>query len=514
MTEILTGVAWGSILPQLSAFTAALTGDGRYAARVAAAAGRYVRLLQSYSNNASYDYPELLNVTSVVDSYNVGRQGWPASAYGDWCPANSPGQGCTSVSALLNSVYFILDCEAALSILRSAQGMSPDSTSGDGPSEAQLNRWLTVARKSFSELFLRHIIVYPHTPNNTAPRHPISGLAFRDVHPPNITHHGTQNNPPSAQVEAASGMAAMDSVLDGNCTERGALADMLAGLVENVSSVYSATQTGGVIDMAHLGPSLVNFGRPDAAFALLSTDGPTSLYHMAESTGTLWAHPGSADGDRGRCSSHNHIMQGGSVGEALFGIGGIRPSFVRGTRPEGGRAGQRLLIAPVPWLSDAPRGAAVWRTAAGEASASWAVSTGLSTGHWSGWVNVTVPAAGGGADVKVMVPRSAQSIGVCAWECGLVLPGKKPFTARWVSFDGGSTGRSVISAALPLVRMADSAEVPASCTPLWRQGSATAETISGIESVKWVASNPGSEMFPGLDVVAGSGSYAFYVESC
>lgn len=44
--EILTGVAWGSILPQLSAFTAVLSGDGRHAARMAGAAGRYVALLQ------------------------------------------------------------------------------------------------------------------------------------------------------------------------------------------------------------------------------------------------------------------------------------------------------------------------------------------------------------------------------------------------------------------------------------------------------------------------------------
>jgi hypothetical protein len=73
ITSLLTGVAWGSILPQLSAFTAGLTGDGRYAARVAAAAGRYVALLQTYSNNASYEFPELLNITSAgTTSSTVG----------------------------------------------------------------------------------------------------------------------------------------------------------------------------------------------------------------------------------------------------------------------------------------------------------------------------------------------------------------------------------------------------------------------------------------------------------
>ena len=76
--------------------------------------------------------------------------------------------------------------------------------------------------------------------------------------------------------------------------------------------------------------------------------------------------------------------------------------------------GRRLLLAPVPWLPDAPRGAAVWGTAAGLTSTSWAVRTDLESGHWSVWVNVTVPAAGGAADVKVMVPQSAQRDAVCA----------------------------------------------------------------------------------------------------
>ena len=65
--HLLTGMAWGSILPQLTAFTAAWSGDERYAKRMAPSAGRYVALLQSYANNASYEFPELMNVTSNGD---------------------------------------------------------------------------------------------------------------------------------------------------------------------------------------------------------------------------------------------------------------------------------------------------------------------------------------------------------------------------------------------------------------------------------------------------------------
>ena len=64
----------GSILPQLAAFTAALSNDDRYAVRMSAAAAAYVDLLQSYANNNSYLFP-LLNVTSINDNYNVGFAG-------------------------------------------------------------------------------------------------------------------------------------------------------------------------------------------------------------------------------------------------------------------------------------------------------------------------------------------------------------------------------------------------------------------------------------------------------
>ena len=86
--------------------------------------------------------------------------------------------------------------------------------------------------------------------------------------------------------------------------------------------------------------------------------------------------------------SLNHIMYGGSVGAAVFGIGGIRPN------PSG-----RPSLAPIPWLPDAPRGAVVWQSRAGILSAAWAAATSGLGKTWKLWVNVTIPAASGGANV-------------------------------------------------------------------------------------------------------------------
>ena len=546
--EHLSGVAWGSILPQLSAFTAALSGnDPRYAGRIAGAAARYVGLLHSFANNGSYPFPELLNITSAADDYNVGQQGWPASSYGDWCPANKAGRACTSVSTLLNSVYFILDLDGALSLLRTAAGgggggesrESATTKQGDTPSEAQMAQWVAQARASFSAAFLHQISVLPQGQTPGANGSSIVGLAFRDLYPANITHHGNANTPPSAQAEAAAGMAAMDSALaavssNGTVIDRGALGEMLAGLVLNASAAYSALQVGGVLDMAQLGRSLVSYGRPDAAFALLSTDGPTSLYHMAKSTGTLWAHPSGADGDRGKCSSHNHIMQGGSVGEAVFGIGGIRPAFLRGAMPgDGGSPGgerqqqHQLRLAPVAWLPEAPSGAAVWRTLAGPASASWAAlhppSDGDAAGDandWSVWVNATVPVGTGTADVAVALPWSAQAAAVCAWECALAGGGAPAassgaFEAQWVSFDGGDSGFSALRAVAPSPAAFAAPGDLAACTPLWQAGVAAKGIAAvGVESVVWEPIAPGRTMFPALALGATSGSYAFFARPC
>ena len=58
-----TDVAWGSALPLVSACTAALTEDARFAARAAVGASAYVTLLQMFTNNVSTGTPGLLNTT-------------------------------------------------------------------------------------------------------------------------------------------------------------------------------------------------------------------------------------------------------------------------------------------------------------------------------------------------------------------------------------------------------------------------------------------------------------------
>ena len=129
-------------------------------------------------------------------------------SYGDWCESNTPRQGgCTAVSALLNSVYFILDVEAALSVLHA--GNMSGGISSDTPSEAQLTTVLAQARSSFRQAFLRRVVVPPLPPSTNS----IAGLTFRDPYPPNVTHHGNPNTPPSAQVEAAAGEYSNDADL-------------------------------------------------------------------------------------------------------------------------------------------------------------------------------------------------------------------------------------------------------------------------------------------------------------
>ena len=323
-----TGVMWGSNLPQLSAFTARLTADHRFAARVAAAAGQYVELLQSYTNTATYEYPGLLNVSSSIDGVNRGKKGWPASAYGDWCPIHwldkSGGRGCMSMSALLNSVYFILDADAALSLLRIPnQTRGQPSVGTGGPSEAQLMQWVMAARESFLKAFLHNITARPPA---EASMPPFSGVAFRDLNPPNVTHHGKPNNLPSAQAESAAGMAAMDCVLTSDTQVysrqnapdigkdvRPALGDMLAALVTNISRTQAATIDGGIVDLAHLARSLLRYGQPQAAFKLLSADGKNSYYSWA-AFGTL--------------ADSAHVMRGGSIArQCSESVASNRPSI-------------------------------------------------------------------------------------------------------------------------------------------------------------------------------------------
>jgi hypothetical protein len=127
----------------------------------------------------------------------------------------------------------------------------------------------------------------------------IVGLAFRDIEWPESAR-------PQAQTEAGSGMAAMElaseSLID--TAQRVALGKMLRSLVLNTSvsgtpepfTTDGATVTGGVIDMAHLAPELLNVGHPDAAFSLLAADGYPSYYHMAKYGGTLWENWMDANG--------------------------------------------------------------------------------------------------------------------------------------------------------------------------------------------------------------------------
>jgi hypothetical protein len=220
---------------------------------------------------------------------------------------------------------------------------------------------------------------------------------------------------------------------------------------------------------------------------------------------------------------HDDMHPAGSVGEGLFGIGGIRPGFMREEVPAADDSTQdetRLLLAPVPWLPDAPRGAAVWRTAAGQTSTSWAASDDReSHGSWGVWVNVTVPPAESGtaAEVSVMVPQGAQSDAVCAWECGLGGPKVAAFESQWVSFDSSSSaGHNKLTAVVPPAEAAAAPDTESStCTALWRAGASSKEAaVAGVGNVVWTPARAGATMYPALTVAVGSGSFAFFARSC
>lgn len=351
------------------------------------------------------------------------------------------------------------------------------------------------------------------------PNKPIVGLAFRDLYPP-------AQNGPQAQTEAASGMAAMNLAPDSliSNVQRAALGDMLAALVINhtAANPKAVVYTGGIIDMSHLAPELIEYGHPDAAFNFLAADGSPSYYSMAKYGGTLWENWKNANGcdTKTGCEnpdvnlnsstagkgvgSLNHIMYGGSVGSAVFGIGGIHPF---------GLDGEQINIRPIPWLPDAPLGAAVWRSRAGVVAAAWAASSEAS--HV--WINVTVPAASAGASIQVMLPQSVEPANVCAWECGTDAPGDaSTYTSEWISFDAGG-GYNRLRALVPPSTAID-APSPTSfldrCTPIWRSGQAEKVVVVGMESIKWKAAQPGRTMFPALEIAATSGTYAFFARSC
>ena len=167
-------------------------------------AGRHRREKTTYIENSPIDCtrqtPECNWIIKRIENLTSDLCHSLSRSYGDWCASNAPGQGgCTSVSALLNSVYFILDIKAALSILHAGNLTGGSST--DSPSEAELTTALTQARSSFRQAFLRQVVVPPLPPSTNS----IAGLTFRDPWPPNVTHHGNPNRPPTAQVEAAAG---------------------------------------------------------------------------------------------------------------------------------------------------------------------------------------------------------------------------------------------------------------------------------------------------------------------
>ena len=139
--DIFADVAWGSALPLLAAYTAELTGDGRFASRAAVGAGAYVELLHSHANAPTSNFPGLLNWTN-----------W-SGHLGDWVPV----LGKSAVSTLLNSHHLILDIDAALALL---QGAKQDGAVGRvALSEADLVRLARTARESFRAAFLRNVTV-------------------------------------------------------------------------------------------------------------------------------------------------------------------------------------------------------------------------------------------------------------------------------------------------------------------------------------------------------------------
>mgnify|MGYP001315923347 CR=1 FL=1 len=316
------------------------------------------------------------------------------------------------------------------------------------------------------------------------PPAPVTGLAYRDPHAPSVVH-GQANSPPALQTEAAAGMAAMDAYTEHTPAQRAALGHMLAALVLNGSAVV----TGGVIDMAHLAPALVAYGRPDAAFAFLSADGSPSLFRMARYGGTLWENWYDADGcdTAGGCNfktafSLNHIMYGGSVGEAVFGLGGLADA---------------RHIAPVVWLPGAMRGAAVRRAEAGVAAVTWAAAA--DAAGWQLWLNVTVPV--GGARVDVMLPGNASRDAACVWDCTAVSDPPALYTERWVGFDAAG-GHYRLSALAPLPNTAAPARAPPACRPLFPAGGAV-----------WLDSAPGQRWLPAVSVSLASGSFALLATS-
>ena len=185
----------------------------------------------------------------------------------------------------------------------------------------------------------------------------------------------------------------------------------------------------------------------------------------------------------------------------MFGIGGIQPYFANALRIASTNRDHRIQVAPVPWLADAPRGATVWRSGEGVTTAAWAASRSEAPqDQWHIWVNVTVPAASSGAQIMVMLPRTAKRGAVCAWECGAETPIPAAFTTEWIAFDAAGNGHAEYHAVLPPPSASATAPLPAdlaaTCSAVWHKGTVRA-TPPGIDGgAKWADACPGFTMFP------------------
>jgi len=135
--------------------------------------------------------------------------------------------------------------------------------------------------------------------------------------------------------------------------------------------------------------------------------------------------------------------------------------------------------------------------------------------QWHIWVNVTVPAASSGAQIKVMLPRAAQRGAVCAWECGAETPIPAAFTTEWIAFDDAGNGHAEYHAVTPPPATRPlPADLAATCTTVWHKGPVRA-TSPGIDgAAKWAGARPGFTMFPSLGLDVTSGAYAVYAAAC
>jgi hypothetical protein len=163
----------------------------------------------------------------------------------------------------------------------------------------------------------------------------------------------------------------------------------------------------------------------------------------------------------------------------------------------------------------------VWRTRFGEISTAWAAHMDSTNGSsWRVWVNVSVPPASDGTEIRVMLPQSTAPADVCAWECGLSssLPSSSTMTSsydkRWISFDAAG-GHMELKAITPSVAKLPSTSIlTENCMPIWRAGKPVG-SVAGVKSVGFLRDSPGRAMFPALSLAVSNGDFAvFATQSC